>query len=154
MCEALSHGEFAAFLAAFLNEGKDKDGDPTLQDLQIPKTVKDVLCDMDEWAAEYQSQEDKTLGPQRNELWTLKTTWIEPIYRWVNEEVSAAVLCQEYGIYEGNLMRSILKVANMVEEWVNLATYTQNIEMLRMLEGLREKLVRDIAKPESLYLNL
>jgi superfamily II RNA helicase len=154
MCEALSHGEFAAFLAAFLNEGKDKDGDPTLQDLQIPKTVKDVLYDMDEWAAEYQSQEDKTLGPQRNELWTLKTTWIEPIYRWVNEEVSAAVLCQEYGIYEGNLMRSILKVANMVEEWVNLATYTQNIEMLRMLEGLREKLVRDIAKPESLYLNL
>jgi hypothetical protein len=51
-------------------------------------------------------------------------------------------------------MRSILKVANMVEEWTNLATYTKNIEMLRMLEGLREKLVRGLAKPESLYLNL
>ena len=78
---------------------------------------------------------------------------METLYRWV-QIVSAAILCQDYGIYEGNLMRSILKVANMVEEWTNLATFTQNIEMLQMLEGLREKLVRDVAKPESLYLNL
>jgi superfamily II RNA helicase len=153
ICEALSQAEFVAFLAAFLNEGKDKDEDPTVDDLKIPMTVKDLLYDVDEWAAEYQSQEDKALGPQRDGSWNLKTTWIEPLYKWTNGE-SAATLCQEYGIYEGNLMRSILKVANMVEEWTNLATYTQNIEMLRLLEGLREKLVRDVAKPESLYLNL
>lgn len=153
LCEGMCHEEFVAFLAAFLNEGKDKDEDPTLEDLQIPSTVKDKLYDVDEWAAKMQNEEDKILGPQRNEFWSLKTTWIEPLYRWAQGE-NAALLCQEYGIYEGNLMRSILKVANMVEEWTNLATYTQNIEMLRMLEGLREKLVRDVAKPESLYLNL
>jgi superfamily II RNA helicase len=84
---------------------------------------------------------------------------IEPLYRWVQgsaagSTATAATICQDYGIYEGNLMRSILKVANMVDEWVNLATYTQNIEMLRMLEGLRDKLVRDVAKPDSLYLKL
>jgi superfamily II RNA helicase len=154
LCNALTQEEFVAFLAAFLNEGKDKDEDPRLEDLKIPSTVKDILYHIDEWAATMQKEEDQILGPQRDEFWALKATWIEPLYRWVAEDVSPAVLCQDYGIYEGNLMRSILKVANMVEEWTNLATYTKNIEMLRMLEGLREKLVRGIAKPESLYLNL
>jgi superfamily II RNA helicase len=154
LCETMSQEEFVAFLAAFLNEGKDKDEDPRLEDLKIPSTVKDSLYEVDSWAATMQKEEDMILGPQRAEFWALKATWIEPLYRWVSEDVSPAVLCQDYGIYEGNLMRSILKVANMVEEWTNLATYTKNIEMLRMLEGLREKLVRGIAKPESLYLNL
>ena len=154
LCAPLSQDEFVAFLAAFLNEGKEKDEDPTLDDLKIPMTVKHILYRVDEWAAKMQKDEDQILGPQKGDFWALKTTWIEPLYRWVVEDISPAVLCQEYGIYEGNLMRSILKVANMVEEWTNLATYTQNIEMLRILEGLREKLVRGIAKPESLYLNL
>lgn len=153
LCKDFTQEDFVAFLAAFLVEGKDKDAAPRLEDLQISQSVKDVLYKVDDWAYACQTEEDKVLGPQRNDLWTLKTSCIEPIYRWAQGE-NAAVLCQEYEIYEGNLMRSILKVANMVDEWTNLATYTQNIEMLRMLEGLREKLVRDIAKPESLYLNL
>lgn len=153
LCSSLTDEEFPAFLAAFLNEGKDKDDDPSLSDVRVPSSVKELLWKVDEWATEFQKGEDASLGPQRNDTWTLKTTWMEPLYRWVQGE-SAATICQEYGLYEGNLMRSILKVANMVEEWTNLATFTQNIEMLRMLEGLREKLVRDVAKPESLYLNL
>ena len=153
LCEEMAPEEFVAFLAAFLNEGKEDDEAPSLDDLDIPKVVKKTLWQIDNWAAKCQKQEDQILGPQRNDLWTLKTTWIEPLYRWVCGE-DAAVICQDYGIYEGNLMRSILKVANMVEEWINLATFSQNIQMLRLLDGLREKLVRDIAKPDSLYLKL
>lgn len=153
LCQDMKGEEFVAFLAAFLNEGKDKDGEPSPEDLKIPPSVNKALYAIDDWAAEFQKDEDKILGPQRNDFWSLKTTWIEPLYRWVQGE-SAATLCQEYGVYEGNLMRNILKVANMVDEWTNLATYTQNIEMLKMLDTLREKLVRDVAKPESLYLKL
>jgi hypothetical protein len=43
---------------------------------------------------------------------------------------------------------------NMVDDWVSLATYTKNIELLQLLEGLRDTLVRGVAKPESLYLTL
>jgi superfamily II RNA helicase len=153
LCEQIQPEEFVAFLAAFLTEGKDDDTAPSLDEIEIPDSVKEILWKINDWCVEYQKDEDRSLGPQRNDLWTLKTTWIEPLYRWVSGE-NAAVLCQDYGIYEGNLMRSILKVANMLEEWNNLATYTQNIEMLRVLDGLREKLVRDIAKPDSLYLKL
>lgn len=153
LCATMTPEEFVAFLAAFLNEGKDNDDAPTLDDLEIPESVKGTLYKIDDWAAGCQKDEDAILGPQRNDLWTLKSTWIEPLYRWVCGE-DAAIICQDYGVYEGNLMRSILKVANMVEEWNNLATYTQNIAMLKVLDGLREKLVRGIAKPDSLYLKL
>ena len=157
VCETMNHEEFVGFLAAFLNEGKDKDDAPRLDDLKIGSSVKEALYLVDGWAAKCQKEEDTLLGAQKGEFWSLKTTWIEPLYRWTagsEDPAFAATLCQEYGIYEGNFMRSILKVANILEEWINLATYTQNIEMLQFLEGLREKLVRDIAKPDSLYLKL
>ena len=154
LCAKFTAEEFVAFLAAFLLEGKEDDSAPTLEGLRIPSPVKEALYKIDEWAYECQGDEDKVLGAQRDNLWTLKTGCIEPIYRWVSEDISAGTLCQEYGIYEGNLMRNILKVANMVEEWTNLATYCQDIEMLRILDGLRDKLVRGAAKPDSLYLKL
>jgi hypothetical protein len=42
----------------------------------------------------------------------------------------------------------------MVDEWISLATFTKTIELLQLLEGIKEKLVRDIVRPESLYLQL
>ena len=65
-----------------------------------------------------------------------------------------AILCSQYGVYEGNLMRSVLKVSNMVEEWINMASWSQDVEWLKAMEGIQEKLVRGIAKPDSLYLRL
>ena len=154
LCTKFTSEEFVAFLAAFLMEGKDDDSAPTLEDIRIPTAVKEALYKIDDWAYQCQTDEDKVLGAQKDNLWTLKTSCIEPIYRWVSEDISLATLCQEYEVYEGNLMRNILKVANMVEEWTNLATYCQDIEMLTLLDGLRDKLVREAVKPDSLYLKL
>jgi superfamily II RNA helicase len=109
---------------------------------------------VDEVAYEYRQMEDKTqIQLAKQGFWEIHTTWIEPLQRWLSGE-DVAVLCSEYGLYEGNFIRSVLKVANMVEEWVSLATFTKSIELLQLLEGLKEKLVRDIVRPESLYLNL
>jgi superfamily II RNA helicase len=104
----------------------------------------------------YQCQKDEQpyqMKFAKQGLWDLHTSSIEPLLKWVNGE-DAAVICSTYGLYEGNFIRSVLKVANMVEEWVSLATFTKSIELLQLLEGLKEKLVRDIVRPESLYLNL
>lgn len=148
-----SHEEFAAWLAAFVLEGKEEDA-PRLDSLPIPGRVKDALWKVNDWAMTFWKEEEAALGIQaQEETWKLQTTWIEPIYRWACGD-NAALLCSENGLYEGNFMRAVLKVANMVEEWVNMATYQQDIEMLGQLEGLREKLVRGLAKPDSLYLRL
>ena len=75
----------------------------------------------------------------------------EPIYDWL-EEKDFGVICQEYGLDAGTFMKTILKVANVVEEWTTLATFCEDLEMLEKLRGIKERLVRGIVVPDSLYL--
>jgi hypothetical protein len=51
-------------------------------------------------------------------------------------------------------VRAVLRVANIVEEWMAMATLTQDLETLEKLAGIRPELVRDIIQPDSLYLHL
>ena len=151
--EGMTQEDFVAFLAAFLNEGKT-DSEPNPSDLKVHKVVLDALDLVDEMAYKCQKDEEPyQMKFARQGLWDLHTSWIEPLAKWMEGE-DAAVICSEYGLYEGNFIRSVLKVANMVEEWVSLATFTKSIDLLQLLNGLKERLVRDIVRPESLYLNL
>ena len=147
----MTHVDFVQFLAGFLQEGKGNE-EPHPNDLRLSQSVRNALNYVDELAFTYQKDEEvKQMGSP--EFWEIHTKWIEPLQKWVEGE-DAAVICSDYELYSGNFIRSILKVGNMVEEWISLATFTKSVELLQMLEGLREKLVREIAKPESLYLTL
>jgi superfamily II RNA helicase len=151
--EGMTQEDFVAFLAAFLNEGKTE-GEPNPSDLKVHRVVLDALDLVDEMAYKCQKDEEPyQMKFAKQGLWDLHTSWIEPLAKWIEGE-DAAVICSEYGLYEGNFIRSVLKVANMVEEWVSLATFTKSIDLLQLLNGLKERLVRDIVRPESLYLNL
>lgn len=151
--KGMTQEEFVAFLAGFLNEGKTND-ETNPQDLNISNKTRDALNFADDIAYRCQQDQDRLqLTFAKQDMWGIHTTWIEPLVKWMDGE-EAAVICSEYGLYEGNFIRSVLKVANMVEEWISIATFTKTIELLTMLEGLKETLVRDIVKPESLYLNL
>ena len=86
-------------------------------------------------------------------FWDLNSYWIEPVWRWLQGE-DVSTLCDDYGLYEGNFMRVVMKVANLLEEFTSLATFTQNVEMLAKLDGLSAKLIRGVAVPESLYLRI
>lgn len=151
--KGMTQEDFVAFLAGFLNEGKANDG-TNHTDLNISKKTRDALTFADDIA--YFCEEDERryqLTFAKKDQWAITSTWIEPLLKWMEEE-EAAVICSEYELYEGNFARSVLKVANMVDEWTSLATFTKSIELLQLLEGLKERLVRDIVRPESLYLNL
>ncbi len=145
--------DFVAFLAGFLNEGKTND-ETNPDELNISDKTREALNFVDDIAYRCREAEDKTqICLAKQGFWEIHTSWIEPLQRWMEDE-DAAVICAEYGLYEGNFMRSVLKVANMVEEWISLATFTKTIDLLTLLEGVKETLVRGIVKPESLYLNL
>jgi len=142
--------DLVGFFAAFLQEGKAEE-DPSPASLRLSPVLEDALNYVDELAYRYQREEDTRVS--RSGYWEIRTGWIEPVTRWMAGE-EAAVLCASYGLYEGNFIRSILKISNIVDEWISLATYTKTIELLTMLEGVRGILVRGIVKPESLYLRL
>jgi hypothetical protein len=93
--------------------------------------------------------------------WQLSTKWPVLMTNYFaalegGADVTSAVtvVCTEAGMYEGNFIRGILKVSNMLEELQGVATYTKNIEMLKTLEGATASLVTGLIVPDSLYLRL
>lgn len=151
--KGMTQEDFVAFLAAFLQEGK-VDKEPKPSEVDMSNITRDALNTIADLAYKYSCEESrKQISLQKRDLWSLHSQWIEPLLLWMEGE-EAAVICQDYGLFEGNFIRSVLKISNMVEEWVSLATFTKEIELLTLLEGLKERLVRGIAKPESLYLLL
>lgn len=149
LVHSLSQEEFVAFLAGHLTESK-MENEPYLDDVPVSKAVQSALWTMNEYAEEYEKEEGALANAK---FWRLSTGWIEIMSRWMQGD-DPAVLCSQFGVYEGNLMRSVLKVSNMVEEWINMATWSQDVEWLKAMEGIQQKLVRGIAKPDSLYLRL
>jgi superfamily II RNA helicase len=146
----LSADEIATCLAAFVNDSDKEDG-PGLHKLNVPESVRDCLYKIGDIAAEAGQKEYKYFGPTN--FWDLSTVWIEPIWRHLQGE-HLSQIAAEYEIFEGNLVRTLLRIANLVEEWTSAATYLEDIDMLNKLDGLKERLITGIVVPDSLYLHL
>jgi superfamily II RNA helicase len=88
-----------------------------------------------------------------NSNWDLSFYWADVIIRWLNGE-HISTICKDYDMYEGNFIRAMLKMANLVDEWITMATIAGDLEQLELTKDLRQKIVRDVVVPESLYLRL
>ena len=78
---------------------------------------------------------------------------IDVIYHWI-DGAPAKELCEGYGLYEGNLTKTILKLSNLYEELTVLATLNSDVGLLERLKPMASLIVRDIAVPDSLYLRI
>lgn len=138
-------------LSAFIDE-KFGEETPSLSSLNVPDVVATTLRQIDGWAQKFRAIESKNGVPYDN-YWDLSTSCIEPVWRWLNGE-SSGQLCVDYGIYEGNLMRVVLRIANIADEWISLATYCEHTEMVEKMSAVKVGLLRDIAVTDSLYLRI
>jgi superfamily II RNA helicase len=83
--------------------------------------------------------------------WELSSYWIDPIAKWIHGEND---VCEQYGIEYGNFVKAVLKLANIVDEWINIARSLQDTDMVEKMKDTRELLVRDFVVPDSLYLRI
>jgi superfamily II RNA helicase len=120
----------------------------------IPKGCLDALYEADRIAADCCIREKACGVISPDSYWNISTKWIEPIRRWLTEDTDIATLCAEYEVFEGNFMRSLMKMANLLEEWRSLATLATDTETLETLRGVEERLMRGVAVCDSLYLRI
>jgi len=139
-------------LAAFITEKLDAENAVGLHELQVPGTVVEYLRKIDDIAAGFASLE-RTCGLPNDDHWSLSTQWIEPVWRWLAGE-PAQTLCADYGMYAGNLLRTVLRIANVADEWISLATYCEHTAMVERMTAVKERILRDIAVTDSLYLRI
>jgi superfamily II RNA helicase len=145
----LSGNELIAILSCFQEKSES---DPFLSDLQIPQHMKTILKGMDELVHTYKELEDN-IGYSIENYWDISTQMVEPMMRWMEGE-HASVLCAEYNLFEGNVIRSITKCANMLDEWLAMATYCQHTDQIEKIVEIRQRVLRDVTTQDSLYLRL
>ena len=148
-----TEGEIVAVLGSFLvdNEALSKSSHP--MDIPLTDVIRQTLMKIDEWGT-MGSRIDKQHGiSSPDTFWSLATLWVQIAEDWLSG-TSAAEIAQKYEIYEGNLMRGLHKLVNIVNEWTAVATINGDVDMLARLADTPQKLTRDIAVPESLYLRL
>lgn len=148
---SLTGDNIVTVLACF-QEDKETEDSPTINELNISDDVRGALKTLKKIADEYDALENQ-IGYPIEGYWKISTQMIEPMRRWIEGE-NASVICQEYGLFEGNFIRSVMKMTNMLDEWLAMATYCQHTEQINKIMEVRQKMIRDIVISDSLYLHL
>jgi superfamily II RNA helicase len=148
-----SASEIVAVLGSFLAE-RDSQKKADYADLNsLPRVIQDgfyLLEDVGKKGARIDLAQGVNSG---EEFWAVSPYWTEIAYKWM-EGADAAHLASLYELYEGNMMRGLLKINNLVEEWLSMATFCGDVAMLDKMRSVPQQLLRGIAQPESLYLRL
>jgi len=151
LAEASAH-EVVAILAAFLQEAVSSSAEqPSLESLGLSKGVLDILYWLDKEAQSMQRDEDAARVLSPSGFWNLSAVWVGIVWDWLGG-LGLAELAIRYEMFEGNLQRGLQRVANLLEEWMAIATLRRDLPMLEKLNGL--SLFRDELVVDSLYLRL
>jgi hypothetical protein len=146
--------EILTVLACFLGEGGQTDSN--YLNLAVPYSIKEVLMELKRMSVKCRELEDTihvTVPIGKGAYWELGFQWVEPVWRWLQRTPLSEIIA-DYGIFEGNFMRILSKLMNLLEEWRTLATLSKDTEMLEMLEEAELLIKAGMASNESLYLRL
>jgi superfamily II RNA helicase len=147
--KALSELDLLLVLSACIVDGKEKS--VPLGDVKVSQAVKDSLYSIDETWQEVCEVEIQHAAKQSE--WKLGTSWIDPMREWI-EGTPVGSICETYGIYEGNLIRAVLKLHGLLEEWRSMALYSEHIDVLDRLRDTHTLLLRESVIQDSLYLHM
>jgi antiviral helicase SKI2 len=148
--KGMSDEEWVMFLSAFL-EQREEEGEE-IQAIRGSLEMKERLYWLDETARTYEESEQKWCG-ERSVHWVCSTQWMEPMRDWFRGSASSEI-CQTYGFFEGNFYRSLLKLVNIVNEVMSMATYCEHVEVVDQMVRINEQMRRSRWTGESLYLQL
>jgi superfamily II RNA helicase len=121
-----------------------------LEDVRTDETI--VKCDfhlqLNTYAREFSDAEILKSDPA---YWNLTSYWYDAVDSWMKGE---DFVCEQLGIEQGNFVRAMLKLSNIVDEWVNLSTISQDVEMVEKMNNVKNLIVRSFVIPDSLYLRI
>ena len=142
--------EIVCVLAAFLQEGVKDDESPSLWD-GLSVDAASAIHWIGAQADLCQKTEDRNQVLSPTGFWRLSTQWPVIVARYL-EGWTLPQIAAEFGLFEGNIQRAILRIANLLDEWTALATLSQNLDMVSKMGALQ--FLNDEIVVDSLYLRL
>jgi superfamily II RNA helicase len=164
LIDGLDLVDIVGLCAGFVDVGKLED-EPVLADVPMSAGLRAVYGELERIIENLKGLEVRRFANAKLDYWTVRSGMIEPLREWVSasesvseetdaDQVHIGALCEKYGLFEGNFVKAVLKVSNIIEELVSMSTLMSKTAMLEKLESARSKLVRGLVVPDSLYLHL
>jgi superfamily II RNA helicase len=147
----LSAEEVVCVLGAFIRAGGDSEEGPSLEASGLRREALDVLYWIDDTAGGLAKEEESRSIYSPESYWRLSALWVNVASMWLSGAGLTAI-ATTVGLFEGNVQRGLLQIANLLEEWASIATLRNDLaalEKLRTIHFLRDELIVD-----SLYLRL
>lgn len=147
----LEFPEIISLISSFINEKDQGNEQRYIIDLKIPEILKDKLKSISEISEYYQYKEDKA-EIYINSDFDLYLDFVEPSYIWAQNK-SIKEVYQYTNIYDGNFVKSILRISNIMGNFSDICTYMKKYDLLKKIENYDEILIRDVTSLNSLYVD-
>jgi superfamily II RNA helicase len=145
----LTAEEVACILASFLEDNRDDAPPP--EAMRLRKEAMDVMRWLDSLSAKCQADESRHGILEYDGSWNGSTLWVCIAREWL-AGAGLTELAESSGMFEGNIQRGLMQIANLLEEWGAIATLRRDLATLEKLGSLR--FLRDEVVVDSLYLRL
>ena len=146
-----SYKDLAAVLAVFADSKPVKgNNNQNHTDAYKPYQYIKYIDKLDEVATKWSRREnDKRLNI--NSEWDINTYLMEATYKWL-DNVPFEAITQEYGLFEGNLIKDFIKIYNLSAEVEKVAEILNITHLQIEAKKVRDNIVKDIVNIESLYI--
>ena len=150
--DELTFPEIVAFLSIFIADHSIKE--PYLSDLDVSKEFSDMLYNVSDIVDKFTNEEIKLNQNIPYNVWSdwnLHLSMFNAIIRWANGKEWSEV-CKHYDTFEGNFVRNVLRLVNLMRNVESIAKLTNNFKLLDKIDGYQEKLIRGVVIIDSLYI--
>lgn len=149
----LEFAEIVALCSIFINEHKSKDS-VYITDLNCSNTCKEILYYLENYIKKYKTDEsnlNNTLPYPYWLNWDIDLGMFNSILLWANN-FSWYDIVKYNNIFQGNFIKTILRIINILKNINNIAIIFNNIYLINILTDYETKLIRDIVISDSLYI--
>lgn len=150
--DELTFPEIVAFLSIFIADHSVKE--PYLSDLDVSKEFSNMLYNVSDIVDKFTDEETKLNQNIPYNVWSdwnLHLSMFNAIIRWADGKEWSEV-CKYYNTFEGNFVRNVLRLVNLMRNVESIAKLTNNFKLLDKIDGYQEKLIRGVVIIDSLYI--
>ena len=152
----LTPEEIVALISIFTEPIKTSISNDYNSSFEGTPSLKTKIYEINNMIQNFQSMEDDIFGAG-NEFtdWNISTDYIDISYQWASGILVLDMLyiLIEYKEYEGNFVRNMLKIYNIIHDIQCICKMIGKIELLPILEKIDSLILRDIVSINSLYLS-
>jgi superfamily II RNA helicase len=148
----LSEAEIVGLISIFINDsGNNKD--TTIPSLNLPKYLETILYDIGSISEDFAYKENDMI--QKNNIyiyndWELHLGCFNAASEWTKGKEFYEIK-QYYDSFEGNLIKNILRISNIIRELTVVAELLKNHDLYKKLLGIGDIILRNEVTVESLY---